>query len=77
MTILDKIRQLSVLCVLIKTERTGGLQELAKKLGMSKGSAYNYLQELKVMGAKIEYDRQKQTYYFNNNFDFKFTILLK
>lgn len=74
--LVKKMRMLSRLCVLIKTERTGGLKNLAETLQMSRMGTYKYIQELKSMGAEIEYDHERKTYYFNNNFNLKFSIQL-
>jgi DNA-binding IclR family transcriptional regulator len=77
MTIQDKLRKLALLCTLIKKEQTGGIRKLAEAASLTKSSTFNYLRELKVMGAEIEYDPHRHTYYFNNNFDFKYSINLK
>ncbi len=74
---LEKTRRLSKLCEFIRSERTGGLEKLSEKLNVSRVSVYYYIQELKFLGAQIEYDRQRKTYYFNNSFNFKLSISSK
>lgn len=49
---------------LIKRENTGTPQEFAGKLGISKSQLYNCLDELRIRGAEIIYNKAKGSYVY-------------
>jgi len=59
---------------LIRLKATGDPKSLAKKLNISLRSTYDYINTLKSLGAPINYNRQKGTYYYDEHgrFEFKF-----
>lgn len=60
---------MKVLHRLIKTHNTGSPQELAEKLRISKRHLYNVLDNLRLLGAKIDYSRSNFTFYYTNHFE--------
>lgn len=48
----------------IKLENTGNAKELAKKLGISRRTLFNYLETLRIKGMPVKYDTISKTYYF-------------
>ncbi len=59
---------------LIRIKGTGTPQYFAKKLGISERTLYEYLAYMKDLGAPIEYDKCRQSYYYKlqGGFNFRF-----
>ena len=59
---------------LIRVKATGNPRSLAKKLNISLRTVHEYISTLKALGAPINYNRVKGTYYYDENgrFCFKF-----
>ena len=53
---------------LIKKERTGTPDEIAKAMQISRRQLYKVIQTLKDYGACIKYDRSLQTFYYTDSF---------
>jgi hypothetical protein len=51
---------------LIRTRATGSPKALASKLEISECSVYRLLDDLKIQGLPIAYDRQAHTYYYTD-----------
>ncbi len=66
--ILDYQERIKRLYRLIKQERTGSRNDLANKMRLSRRTITNYISELKSLGADIQYDKGRNTYFFNNSF---------
>lgn len=66
--ILDYQERIKRLYRLIKQERTGTRNDLAIKMHLSRRTITNYISELKSLGADIQYDKGRNTYFFNNSF---------
>jgi phage antirepressor YoqD-like protein len=77
MTIFEAIDRIERIHKLIKLESTGTPEELAKRLNIKKRQLHNILCEFKCFGAEIRYNRYKQTYYYENNFEliFKYKVI--
>lgn len=74
MRVLDYIEKLRMLTLLLKMEKTGSLAQMAADMGVHRLTVYNYMNELRAMGAEIEYDKQKNTYYFKSPFNIELII---
>ena len=48
----------------IRRKGTGSPPELARKIGISERSLYDYLKVLKELGAPIRFSRQEHSYYY-------------
>ena len=55
---------------LLNQENTGSSDCLARKLMVSRRTIFRYLDELRLKGAEIGYSKNKESYYFDNNFSF-------
>jgi len=53
---------------------TGDSHTLAKLVGISRSTLFNLFDELKSLGAQIEYDSKLRTYRYKNEFEIKLTI---
>ena len=69
--------RLEYLDFLIRTKSTGTPQHLAKKIGTSLRTVYDYLDLLKSLGAPIDYSKDRLTYYYaeEGHFEFHFKRL--
>lgn len=74
MRVLDYIEKLRTLTLLLKMENTGGVTNIANRMGTHRNTVYNYMTELRAMGAEIEFDSKRNTYYFEKPFEIEFTI---
>lgn len=64
MKLFEHIERINLLHKLIEQKRTGNPEDLAKRLDISASRLYCILDDLKLMGAPIEYSRQLRTYYY-------------
>jgi hypothetical protein len=64
---LKEIDRLARLDLYLREAQTGDSFLLSKKVGISRSSLFNLFNELKVLGAQIEYDKIMQTYYYIND----------
>jgi predicted DNA-binding transcriptional regulator YafY len=70
-TSIDKIEQINSL---IRFKQTGNPEEFAKKLNVSRSMLYQYIEEMKTLGATIKYSRYSETFYYVNGFNVKVEI---
>lgn len=75
--VVDYLERIKRLYVLIKQERTGSLNNIARKMLLSRRTITNYISELKSLGADIRFDKLRNTYYFNNEFTLYATFEVK
>jgi predicted transcriptional regulator len=68
MEIFRVIERIKILHNLIQTETTGTPSELANRLGISRSSLYNMIDELKSYNAPIKYSRAKETFLYTHAF---------
>lgn len=59
---------------LIEQEKTGRPEEFAKRLGISASRLSRILDELRLRGAPILYDRQRYTYYYKEPYQIVINI---
>ena len=74
MSIISNLDKLKLINSEIKNERTGTPDEFAKKLHISRSMLYNYMEEIKTLGAKLIYSRSNNTFYYKNGFDIKIGV---
>lgn len=68
---LESIKRMQNLHELIKKESTGTPCELAYHFCLSRRQLYNIIEDLKIMGADIKYNRDRSTFYYTNGFDLR------
>ena len=71
---IQKYNQLAKAHQLIIKQIKGTPEEIAKRIDLSKSSFYNYMEELKQLGAEIKYCRTCQCFKYTNNFKLTVTI---
>ena len=59
-------RKMESLKYKIKQENTGTAKELAEKLGISRRTLFNYLEKLRDEGSVIKFDKNRRSYYSDN-----------
>ena len=74
MSIIEKIQKLERLHLAIKQEISGTPEDIAKRINISRACLYIYIEELKNLGAEIEYSRNSHCFFYKNNFSFKISI---
>jgi predicted DNA-binding transcriptional regulator YafY len=62
---------------LIRHKATGSPSELAKRLGISERSVYEYLNLMKEFGAPIKFNNFRQTYYYDGDGMFNIAFMPK
>ncbi len=55
----------------IRMRATGTPLELAQTIGVSRSRLYQLLNEMKALGAPLEYDRESQTYFYHGEGGFQ------
>lgn len=50
---------------------TGSPRELADRMSVSRATLFRHLDDLRSMGAPIAYEKDRQTYYYEEPFDLK------
>jgi predicted DNA-binding transcriptional regulator YafY len=62
---IDKLqRKLERIDQLIRLKATGTPREFAKKLNISKSTVYEYLKDLKEIGADVIYDKNRNSFIY-------------
>lgn len=69
MNFFDTMERISRLHNLIKNENTGNPEFLSKRLGISRATLYNIIDELKSMDAPINYSRSRETFFYTKYFE--------
>jgi len=76
LTLIEKIRQISRLHLLIERKATGSPAKLARRLELSERSIYNLIDQMKSLGAPIEYSQSAQSYQYREAVEFHFGFQL-
>jgi predicted DNA-binding transcriptional regulator YafY len=58
--------RISIIDGLIQSERTGDAQQMATQVGIARSTLFKYLNDMKELGAPIEYCRQRKTFYYRD-----------
>lgn len=74
---LKTLERLQQLHQRIQNENTGSPIEIARYMNTSERSIYNLIDELKILGAEICYNRVTRTYYYCNDFKIELNFSLK
>lgn len=69
MKLIEYVERINLLHRLIDERRTGCPEKLAKRLKISKGRLYQFIEELRLLGVPICYSRNLETYYYEVEFE--------
>jgi Predicted transcriptional regulator len=64
---IDKFKKIELLHKLIEQQKTGTPEQLAKRMGISRATLYNQINELKSYNLPIAYSRSLQSFYYSQN----------
>lgn len=67
MNINQKVKPYLYLTGLIEKETTGSSTELAKKIGVSRSTLFNMLDEIRGLGITIEFDEKIKSYRYKSD----------
>lgn len=67
MTLLKYIERMKRMDHLIRRKSTGNAKEFAQKLGMSPSQIKEEIKQMRQLGARIKFDRERKTYVYENN----------
>lgn len=74
MDLMNKIRQIERLDQLIRLKATGSPQELSQRLSLSIRHTYRLINELKMLGFPISYNKNQRSYFYTNDVKIHFEI---
>ena len=64
MTFIERLNKLEQMDQLIRLRATGNSKAFARKIDVSESSLFRLLNDLKELGAEIEYNAYKKTYFY-------------
>jgi biotin operon repressor len=67
----EQLERLKRMNRLIREERTGSPEEFAISLGVSSSHLYRCIEDIKEMGAPVNFSRSRKTYYYEYDFEMK------
>lgn len=56
---------------LIRRRGTGKPEDFAQRVDVSRATLYRYMEQLKDRGAQIEWDPERASYYYEDEFDLR------
>lgn len=68
MNFIDDLKRLQRIHELICAEATGSPDDLAASVCVSRSELYYILRQLKILGARISYNRRMRSFCYSNNF---------
>jgi hypothetical protein len=74
MSYIKKVQKMEQLHKLILNEFRGSAKDYAEKLRISRGSLFNYLEDLKQAGAVISYCRNSNCFTYVNQFELELRV---
>jgi biotin operon repressor len=69
MPIQQTISRIIYLDSLIRTQTTGGVKQVAKKMRLSEPSILKYISTMKALGCPIKFCRKRKSYYYTSEGD--------
>jgi hypothetical protein len=77
MKLFEYLDRISLMHKLVSRQKTGTPDELAHKLGVSRTSLYELIDELRSRGAPIAYSKSARTFFYSQPYDIAVTCTLK
>lgn len=69
MKVFEYLDRISMMHKLIKVRKTGTPEEFARRLGVSRTSLYELIDEMRIRGAPIKYSKAARTFYYGEPFE--------
>ncbi len=73
----DQLERLKRMNWLIREEKTGTPDEFAAKLGVSPSHLYRCIEEIRELGAPVNFSRSRGTYYYEHDFEMKISYSIQ
>jgi biotin operon repressor len=77
MKLFEYLDRISMMHKLVSRQKTGTPEELASRLGVSRTSLYELIDELRSRGAPIAYSKSAKTFFYRQPYDIAVTCTLK
>ena len=77
MKLFEYLDRISRMHKLVSRQRTGTPEEFAHRLGVSRTTLYELLDELRSRGAPIAYSKSAKTFFYRQPYDIAITCTLK
>lgn len=77
MKLFEYLERISTMHKLVSRQKTGTPDELARRLGVSRTSLYELIDELRSRGAPISYSKSAKTFFYSQPYDIAVTCTLK
>ncbi len=77
MKLFEYLDRISMMHKLVSRQKTGTPEELANRLGVSRTSLYELIDELRSRGAPIAYSKSAKTFFYRQPYDIAVTCTLK
>ena len=77
MKLIEYMERINLLNKLVKEKKTGTLNELSKRMKLSKSRMCRVMDDLKLKGAPIAYSRKLNSYVYTCNYNIKVEIEFK
>lgn len=74
MQFLDQIKLLKRIDQFIKRKATGSPEQFANRLDISRASVFRQIKLLKMLGAKIQYNHDRESYVYEEEFILNFSL---
>jgi len=75
MSQIEQFQKMKRMDYFIRIKGTGTPEKLADKLTVSRATIFRYLVSFKEMGAPICYCKERQSYYYKEDFEFSIEML--
>lgn len=77
MKLFEYLDRISMMHKLVSRQCTGSPEELASRLGVSRTTLYELIDELRSRGAPIVYSKSAKTFFYSQPYDIAITCTLK
>ena len=77
MKAIEKIERFQEIDRIIKTKKTGAPEKFAEKIGISKRQLFKDFEEIRMLGVRISYCRSRETYFYENGYEFEVEFDIK
>lgn len=76
MSFIKKLRKIEQVDGLIRRKATGTPKDLARRINVAESTVYEYIKLMRDMGAPIEFDRFRNTYYYTSTTQFQVGFII-
>ena len=77
MKVFEYLDRISMMHKLVSRQKTGTPEEFAHRLGVSRTSLYELIDELRSRGAPIAYSKSSKTFFYSQPYDIAVTCTLR